>query len=62
METPGIISEMEAFLGDTFIGCNYILYCLFPQVFIYPYTNTNKEKFGSFFSRALAYGVSGFPR
>ena len=29
---------------------------------IYPYTNTNKEKFGSFFSRALAYEVNGFPR
>ena len=27
-----------------------------------PYTNTNKEKFGSFFSRALAYEVNGFPR
>ena len=28
----------------------------------HPYTNTNKEKFGSFFSRALAYEVNGFPR
>ena len=27
-----------------------------------PYTNTNKEKIGSFFSRALAYEVNGFPR
>ena len=26
------------------------------------YTNTNKEKIGSFFSRALAYEVNGFPR
>ena len=28
----------------------------------YSYTNTNKEKFGSFFSHALAYEVNGFPR
>ena len=28
----------------------------------HPYTNTNKEKIGSFFSRALAYEVNGFPR
>ena len=27
-----------------------------------PYTNSNKEKFGSFFSRALAYVVNGFTR
>ena len=27
-----------------------------------PYTNTNKEKIGSFFPRTLAYVVNGFPR
>ena len=27
-----------------------------------PYTNTNKEKIGSFFPRALAYVVNDFPR
>ena len=35
---------------------------IFPIRATYPYTNTNKEKFGSFFSRALAYEVNGFPR
>ena len=28
----------------------------------HPYTNTNKEKIGLFFSRALAYVVNDFPR
>ena len=28
----------------------------------YPYANTKREKIGSFFSRALAYEVNGFPR
>ena len=34
----------------------------FSYIQAYPYTNTNKKKIGSFFSRALAYEVNGFPR
>ena len=40
----------------------FCLYLVDPGLKRHPYTNTNKEKFGSFVSRALAYEVNGFPR
>ena len=47
----------------SFVGGETVVHCGLSKKYIgNPYTNTNKEKFGSFFSRALAYVVKWFSK